>query len=62
MSGYYDYIFEDMKTSTIQSALRQAQIDLSQSKGAVREILCEIIRCAARELLFRYRENMRNLL
>jgi hypothetical protein len=56
MNGYYDYIFEDMPTRSIQSALRQAQIDLPQSKGAVHEILCEIIRCAAHELLFRYRQ------
>jgi hypothetical protein len=50
-----------MQTTTIQMTLRQAQIELDHAEGATREVLCEVIRGAARELLFRYREGMRNL-
>jgi hypothetical protein len=61
MNGYYAPAFEDMQTSTIQMTLRQAQIDLPHTEGAKHELLCEVIRCAASELLFRYRESIRNL-
>jgi hypothetical protein len=61
MQGYYAPAFEDMQTTTIQMTLRQAQIELTHAEGAVHEVLCEVIRGAARELLFRYRESIRNL-
>jgi hypothetical protein len=61
MANYYAPAFEDMQTTTIQMTLRQAQIELDHAEGATREVLCEVIRGAASELLFRYRESMRNL-
>lgn len=57
MKGYYAPAFEDMQTITIQMTLRQAQIELDHADGAIREVLCEVIRGAARELLIRYRES-----
>ena len=56
MKGYYAPAFEDMQTITIQMTLRQAQIELDHADGATREVLREVIRGAARELLLRYRE------
>jgi hypothetical protein len=43
-----------MNTSTIQLWLHEAQWRLPQEKGAVHDILCEGIKAAATELLFRY--------
>ena len=57
--NYFQPTFDAMNTSTIQLWLREAQVRLPHSEGAVKEILCEGIRAAAAELLFRYRQ-MRN--
>ena len=61
MKGYYAPAFEDMQTITIQMTLRQAQIELDHADGVTREVLCEVIRGAARELLFRYQQSIRSL-
>lgn len=61
MANYYAPAFEDMQTTTIQMTLRQAQIELDGAEGAKYEALCEVIRGAASELLFRWRESMRTL-
>jgi hypothetical protein len=53
--NYFQPTFDQMQTSTIQSWLRSAQVQLPESSGAVRKILCEGIKAAASELLFRYR-------
>ena len=50
-----------MQTSTIRMTLREAQIQLPHTEGATYKVLCEVIRAAARELLFRYREESRRL-
>lgn len=53
--NYFQPTFEQMNTSTIQLWLREAQWQLPNERGAVREILCEGIKAAATELLNRYR-------
>ena len=55
--NYFQPTFDAMQTSTIQLWLREAQVRLPHSEGAVKEILCEGIKAAATELLFRYRES-----
>jgi hypothetical protein len=60
-SNYFQPSFDTMQTSTIQLTLREAQIQLNHAKGAVREVLCEVIRAAATELLIRYRANKNTL-
>jgi hypothetical protein len=57
-NNYFQPPFETMQTSTIQMTLRQAQIQLPHTEGATHEVLCEVIRAAARELLFRYRQSV----
>ena len=54
--NYFQPTFDAMNTSTIQLWLREAQVRLPHSEGAVRQILSEGISAAAAELLFRYRE------
>lgn len=62
MSGYYSPTFDQMQTTTIQQWLYVAQHQLDHYKsGPVRAMLLEGISNAAAELLFRYRESMRNL-
>lgn len=62
MNGYYSPTFENMETTTIQQWLYVAQHQLDHYKeGVVREMLLDGIRSAATELLFRYREEMKNL-
>lgn len=51
--NYFQSTFDNMNTSTIQLWLREAQWQLPESTGAVREILKEGIKAAATELLFR---------
>jgi hypothetical protein len=58
-SNYFQPTFDSMNTSTIQLWLHEAQVRLPESTGAVRDILCEGIKAAASELLFRYREQKR---
>jgi hypothetical protein len=53
--NYFQPTFEQMNTSTIQLWLREAQWQLPNSTGAVHDILCEGIKAAATELLFRFR-------
>lgn len=55
--NYFQPTFDQMQTSTIQLWLHEAQVRLPDSSGAVHEILCEGIKAAASELLFRYRQN-----
>jgi hypothetical protein len=54
--NYFQPTFEQMNTSTIQLWLREAQVMLPESTGAIRDLLCEGIKCAATELLYRYRQ------
>jgi len=62
MNGYYSPTFENMETTTIQQWLYVAQHQLDHYKnGNVRAMLLEGISNAAAELLFRYRESIRNL-
>ena len=62
MMGYYSANFEHMHTHVIQQWLYVAQHQLDYYKeGVVREMLLEGISNAAAELLFRYREDMRQL-
>jgi len=56
-NSYFQPPFETMQTSTIQLTLREAQIQLSHAEGAVKEVLREVIRAAAGELLFRWKYN-----
>ena len=58
-SNYFQPTFNEMNTSTIQLWLHEAQVRLPESTGVVRDILCEGIKAAAAELLFRYREQKR---
>lgn len=58
--NYFQPTFDSMNTSTIQLWLHEAQLQLPESTGAKREILCEGIKAAATELLFRYREAKKN--
>jgi hypothetical protein len=55
-TNYFQPTFEEMNTSTVQLWLREAQARLPDSTGAVKDILCEGIKAAATELLFRYRQ------
>lgn len=57
--NYFAATFEKMETRNIQDFLRVAQINLPESKGALREVYKEGIRGAAVELLNRYREQVR---
>jgi hypothetical protein len=62
MNGYYSANFENMETITIQQWLYVAQHQLDHYKsGNIRAMLLEGISNAAAELLFRYRESIRNL-
>jgi hypothetical protein len=62
MNGYYSANFENMETTTIQQWLYVAQHQLDHYKsGNVRAMLLEGISNAAAELLFRYRQSIRNL-
>jgi hypothetical protein len=54
--NYFQPTFDQMQTSTIQLWLHEAQVRLPESTGAVKDILCEGIKAAATELLFRYRQ------
>jgi hypothetical protein len=56
--NYFQPTFEQMNTSTIQLWLHDAQWKLPESTGAVRKMLCEGIKAAATELLFRYKHNL----
>jgi predicted site-specific integrase-resolvase len=56
--NYFRESFADMKYRTLQNWLREAQIQLPQSEGAKYEILCEGIKAAASELLYRWRNNI----
>lgn len=60
-TSYFQPPFETMQTSIIRMTLREAQVSLPHTEGATKELLCEVIRAAARELLFRYREESRRL-
>jgi Arc/MetJ-type ribon-helix-helix transcriptional regulator len=60
-TSYFQPTFDTMQTSTIRMTLREAQIQLPHTEGATYKVLCEVIRAAARELLFRYREESRRL-
>lgn len=53
--NYFQPTFDQMQTLTIQLWLREAQVRLPDSSGSVREILCEGIKAAASELLFRWK-------
>lgn len=55
-SNYFQPTFDQMNTSTIQLWLHEAQWQLPYERGAVREILCEGIKAAATELLYRWRQ------
>jgi hypothetical protein len=55
--NYFQPTFEQMNTSTVQLWLREAQVRLPESTGSVRNILCEGIKAAATELLYRYRQS-----
>ena len=57
-SNYFQPAFDQMQTSTIQLWLREAQVRLPDSSGAVHDMLCEGIKAAATELLFRFRNNL----
>ena len=60
--GYYSANFENMNTVVIQQWLYVAQHQLDHYKeGVVRQMLLEGIGNAASELLFRYREGMKQL-
>lgn len=59
--NYFQSSFESMETSTIRLWLHEAQVRLPSERGNVREILKEGIRASARELLFRYREDMKRI-
>jgi len=54
--NYFQPTFDQTQTSTIQLWLHEAQVRLPESTGAARDILCEGIKAAATELLFRYRQ------
>lgn len=56
--NYFQPTFDQMQTSTIQLWLREAQVRLPDSSGAVHEILCEGIKAAASELLFRWKHKL----
>jgi hypothetical protein len=60
-TNYFQSSFESMETSTIRLWLHEAQVRLPHERGSVREILKEGIRASARELLFRYREDMKRI-
>jgi len=60
-TSYFQPSFDTMQTSTIQLTLREAQLQLPHAKGALKEVLCEVIRAAATELRFRYRESIRSI-
>lgn len=55
-TNYFQPTFEQMNTSTIQLWLHEAQVRLPEATGAIRDILCEGIKAAATELLYRYRQ------
>lgn len=60
--AYYSATFENMNTQVIQQWLYVAQHQLDHYKeGVVREMLLEGISNAAAELLFRYRDEIRQL-
>ena len=60
--GYYSANFENMNTAVIQQWLYVAQHQLDHYKeGVVLQMLLEGISNAASELLFRYREGMKQL-
>lgn len=61
MTGF-EKVFSEMETRPLQDWLRTAQHQLTKyQSGAVHEILVAGISTAATELLFRYRESIRNL-
>lgn len=56
--NYFQPTFDQMQTFTIQLWLREAQVRLPDSSGTVHEILCEGIKAAASELLFRWKHKL----
>lgn len=61
MTGF-EKVFSEMETRPLQDWLRTAQHQLTRYKtGAVHEILMAGISTAATELLFRYRQEIKNL-
>ena len=58
MNGYFSPDFAEVATSTLRLWLHEAQVQLPDSTGAVRELLKQGIRDCASELKYRYRKDM----
>lgn len=62
MNGYFSPDFAEVETCTLRLWLREAQVQLPDSTGAVRELLKEGIRNCATELKYRYRKDIDTIL
>ena len=58
MNGYFSPDFAEVETCTLRLWLHQAQVQLPDSTGAVRELLKEGIRNCATELKYRWKQDM----
>lgn len=62
MNGYFSPDFAEVETCTLRLWLHEAQVQLPDSTGAVRELLKEGIRNCATELKYRYRKDIDTIL
>jgi len=58
--NYFEKTFDTMHTYTIGEWMREAQLQLPHYSGSARLLLLEGIRAASRELLYRWRLEVRN--
>jgi hypothetical protein len=61
MNGYFSPDFSEVETCTLRLWLHEAQVQLPESTGAVRELLLQGIRDCASELKYRWRQDMANI-
>jgi predicted translin family RNA/ssDNA-binding protein len=59
--GYFSPSFEQMETCTLRLWLHEAQVQLPESTGVVRELLLQGIRDCAGELKYRWRQDMASI-
>lgn len=62
MNGYFSPDFAEVETCTLRLWLREAQVQLPDSTGAVRELLKQGIRDCASELKYRWKQDMDTIL
>ena len=61
INGYFSPDFAEVETCTLRLWLREAQVQLPDSTGAVRELLKEGIRNCATELKYRWQQDMASI-